>query len=96
MSDPRLLSEETRAKIRADHRLAMPDVLLDCIDALDEDCQQLIDASDGKWDVIDKQADTIQVLTEQIRAFYDVLKHGDEEHQRWLRDMVNEHFGLED
>lgn len=31
-----------------------------------------------------------------IRALYDEIAHGDEEHRKWLRDKINSHFRLEE
>ena len=31
-------------------------------------------------------------LQKQISTLYDVIKHGDEEHQKWLKEAIDKHF----
>ena len=64
-TDPRILSKETLAKIRKDHGLAVPDVLLDCIDALVEERDELASAV-RDLDKIHDLGDAIYTVRERV------------------------------
>lgn len=64
-------------------------------EGLRKERSKLLDEIHGHEDTIVDSDVRLIKLKQKVLDFYDVLKHGDEEHQRWLRDMVNEHFGLE-
>jgi hypothetical protein len=34
-------------------------------------------------------------LTEQVVTLFDAIKHGDDEHQLWLKNKIDEHFGID-
>jgi hypothetical protein len=36
----------------------------------------------------------IKILNSQVFSLFDVIKHGDETHQNWLRDKIESHFGI--
>lgn len=34
----------------------------------------------------------LEQLESQVRSLFDAIKHGDEQHQVWLRDAIRAHF----
>lgn len=44
----------------------------------------------------DKLGDIVSEQKDKICTLYNFIKHGDEKHQEWLKDMIAKHFGLED
>lgn len=50
---------------------------------------------DGYCSGIEQLAlDAYHVLEERINTLFDKIKHGDQEHQDWLKKAIDEHFDL--
>lgn len=41
-----------------------------------------------------RKADFHEELVGKVGTLFDAIKHGDSEHQEWLRNKINEHFGI--
>jgi hypothetical protein len=44
--------------------------------------------------LVKEQHTFIEVDRSQIFSLFDAIKHGDEQHQAWLKDKIESHFGI--
>lgn len=58
------------------------------------DSNHVYDYSDNGAEMTSKEQEKIQQIQLKINTLYDKIAHGDEEHRKWLKEAINEHFRI--
>lgn len=53
-----------------------------------------IEKGNHKIELIEVPYSKITDMENKINTLFEAIKHGEPAHQQWLKDKINEHFGL--